>query len=82
MYKLGKIRQLRWKERLENIKIARFESDLLKTNEDIAPHQSREILQMFVWSRGRGTIPQKAVNFSRNFAELYLFPLNTYHFQT
>ena len=29
-------------------KIAEFESDLLKTNKDIAP-QSREILQTFVW---------------------------------
>ena len=49
MGKSGKIRQLRWKERLyKNMKIARFESDLLKTNEDIALHQSREILQMFV----------------------------------
>ena len=55
---------------------------MLKTNEDITPHQSCEILQMFVWSHGRETFPQKAVNFSRNFAELYLFPLKTYHFQT
>ena len=32
---------------------------------------------------GRGTgIQQKAVNFSRSFAELYLFPLKTYLFQT
>ena len=31
---------------------------------------------------GRGTIQQKAVNFSRNFTELYLFPLKTYLFQT
>ena len=30
--------------------IAKFDSDfLLKTNEDIAPPQSREILQTFVW---------------------------------
>ena len=33
---------------LKASKIAKFESDLLKTNEDIAP-QSREILQTFVW---------------------------------
>ena len=31
-------------------KIAEFESDLLKNNENIAP-QSREILQTFVWWR-------------------------------
>ena len=30
-------------------KFAKFESDLLKTNEDIARPQSREILQTFVW---------------------------------
>ena len=32
----------------KNSKIAEFESDLLKNNENIAP-QSREILQTFVW---------------------------------
>ena len=36
------------KERLKFSKSARFESDLLKTNEYTAP-QSREILQTFVW---------------------------------
>ena len=34
---------------LEIRKFAAFESDLLKTNEDIARPQSREILQTFVW---------------------------------
>ena len=34
MYKLGKIRRHRWKERLTISIIAKFESDLLKTNED------------------------------------------------
>ena len=48
MYKIGQIHWLRWKGRLKKNKIAKFESDLLKTNEDIAP-QSHEILQMFVW---------------------------------
>ena len=48
-------------------KIANFESDLLKTNEDIVP-QSREILQMFIWW-GAQTCPlpptpiQTTVNF-------------------
>ena len=45
---LQKIHQHHWKELLEIGKIAKFESDLLKTNKDIAP-QSREILQTFVW---------------------------------
>ena len=57
----------RWKCRLKVSKLALFESDLLNTNEDIAP-QSRRILQT-------------SVNF-RNFADLYLRSLKTYHFQT
>ena len=40
------------KERLKMSKIAEFESDLLKTNEDIAL-QSREVLQTFVWWRAQ-----------------------------
>ena len=36
---------------LEASKPAKFESDLLKINEDSAP-QSREILQTFVWWGG------------------------------
>ena len=48
MDKLWKNRRYHWKERLNISKIAEFESDLLKTNEDIAA-QSREILQTFVW---------------------------------
>ena len=39
-----------WKKKcLEIRKFAKFESDLLKTNEDIGRPQSREILQTFVW---------------------------------
>ena len=48
MDKLGKTHRHHRKERIEISKIAKFESDLLKTNEDTAP-QSREILQTFVW---------------------------------
>ena len=48
MDKLGKIRQLRGKERLKIGKNAKFEIDLLKINEDMAL-QSREILRTFVW---------------------------------
>ena len=48
MDKLGKIRWHHWKKRLQIIKIANFESDLLRTNENIA-HQSLEIFQTFLW---------------------------------
>ena len=42
MDKLGKIRGHNWKERLKISKSAKFESDLLKTNEDInSPSKSR-----------------------------------------
>ena len=41
MDKLTKIRPHHWKERLKISKSAKFESDLLKINEDINP-QSRE----------------------------------------
>ena len=50
-----------WKKRLKISKIAKFESDLLKTNEGIAP-QSREILQTFVWW-GAQTYSPPSVNF-------------------
>ena len=43
------------KECLEIRQFAKFESDLLKTNEDIARPQGREILQTFVWW-GSGTV--------------------------
>ena len=56
MDKLWKNRRHYWKERLKISKIAEFESDLLKTNKDIAP-QSREILQTFVWGGGHNLAP-------------------------
>ena len=37
MDKLGKMRRLHWKEGLKISIIAKFESDLLKSNEDTAP---------------------------------------------
>ena len=43
-----KIHQHHWIERLKIHKIAKFQSDLLKTNENTAP-QSCKILQTFVW---------------------------------
>ena len=85
MDKLRNIRRHHWKERLKTGKIAKFESNLLKTNEDIAP-QRCEILQTFVWGEGRGeaqTSPTIQVfeNY-HNFTQLYLRSLKTYHFQT
>ena len=56
MEKLRKICWHHWKERPKISKIAKFESDLLKTNKDTAP-QSREILQTFVWWPGAQTCP-------------------------
>ena len=62
-------------ERPKISKIAKFESDLLKTNEDIAP-QSREILQTFVsWGAETCPPPYKGLHF-RYFVELYLHSLN------
>lgn len=40
----AKTRQLGWKKRLKTSKIAKFETDLLKTIEDVAP-QSSEIFR-------------------------------------
>ena len=64
------------KERLYISKIAKFESDFLKTNEDISPY-SRVILQAFL-SGGEQLTPtppspiQMSVHF-RSFVELYIF---------
>ena len=46
MDRFRKIRRQHWQERLQIIKVAKFECDLLKNNENTAP-QSREILQTF-----------------------------------
>ena len=48
MDKLGKIRRYHWKKSLKISEIAKFESDLLKTNDEIAT-QKREILNTFLW---------------------------------
>ena len=50
----GQIREtrLRWKERLQINKIAKFERDLLKINKDIIAPQSHEILKIFGWGGG------------------------------
>ena len=46
MDQLRKIRRHHWKERVKISKIAKFESDLLKTKEDTVPKR-RENLQTF-----------------------------------
>ena len=48
MDKLRNIRRHHWKEHLKIADIAKFESNLLKTNEEIAPRRC-EILQTSVW---------------------------------
>ena len=64
MDQLRKIRRHHWKERVKISKIAKFESDLLKTKEDTAL-KSRENLQTFVrWGRRLAPTVQKSVNFS------------------
>ena len=77
MYKLGKIRRHRWKERLEINKLTKFESDASQACEGKAP-QSCEKLQTFVlWRGGGGKFvpphcgPQTSVKF-RDFEEVYL----------
>jgi len=50
MGKFGKIRRHHWKERLEISKIVKFESDLLKTNEDSA----NEVAKFYRRLYGRG----------------------------
>ena len=68
MDKFGKIRRHHSKERLKISKIAKFGSDLLKTNEYTAP-QSREILQTFVcWGHKLAPNIQTSEYF-HNFAE-------------
>ena len=70
MDQLGKVRQHHWKERLQISQTTKFESDLLKTNEDMA-HKSRHFTD--VCMAGSTNLPpniQRSVNF-RNFAKLY-----------
>ena len=69
MDQLGKVRQHHWKEHLQISQTTKFESDLLKTNEDMAP-KSRHFTD--VCMAGSTNLPpniQRPVNF-RNFAKL------------
>ena len=82
MNKVEKICRHHRKEYLKISKTAKFESDLLKTNEHVAP-QSREILETLYWGGGGGANVslkiQKSVNF-RNSVELYLRSFKKFHF--
>ena len=83
MKQLAKIHRRRWKERLKIIKVAKFESEMLKTNKDMYP-QRRENLHTLIYSGWWHFVPvtiQTSVKF-RDFAKLYLRSLLTYHFQT
>ena len=53
---LARIRQHGWKERLKISKVAKFESDLLKTYEGIAP-QRRVILRDVLYGGGQVRAP-------------------------
>ena len=69
----AKIRQHGWKERLHIHKVAKFENDLMKTREDLAP-QSRRILQMFVLRGGGGGRSSiMKISIKRLFARITLF---------
>ena len=70
MDKLGKIRGHHWKERLKIRKFAKFESDLLKTNECISP-QSREILQTLDGGRYKLAPPPFPHTYVFRFSQLY-----------
>ena len=74
MDKSGKILGHHWKKHLKISETAKFESDLLKTNEDMAP-QSREILQTFAWwlrGGGGGTnLPHPTIQTSVNFRNFF-----------
>ena len=75
---LAKIRQRGGKERLKISKVAKFESDLLKTNEDIAS-QNHVILRDVLYGGGQVRAPniQTSVKF-RDFVDQYLRSLWTY----
>ena len=66
---LAKVHRHRWKERLKISKVAKFESDRMKTNKDMAPQ-----------SRKNAPTIQTSVKF-RDFEELYLRSFLTYHSQ-
>ena len=67
MDRFRKIRRQHWQERLQIIKVAKFECDLLKNNEDTAPQVAKFYRRLMVGAQAR--LPptfQASVNF-RNF---------------
>ena len=68
-FDMDKLRRI-WKEPLKIRKIAKFKSNLLKTNGDIAS-QSREISQRFVWWGYKlAPRPPPTIRTSVNFSQL------------
>ena len=75
MDKLGTNRRHHWKKLLKISKIAKFESDLLKINEDIAPQFAKFYRRLYGGGQVSSTLHHT------NFADLYLRSPKTYHFQ-
>ena len=61
-------------------KIAKFESDSLRANEDTAPKVVKFYCRLYSGGHKLAPTIQTSLNF-RNFAELCLLSLKTYHFQ-
>ena len=76
MNKLAKIRPHHWKRRLKISKINKFERDLLKTNEDIAPQIKTRIFTdvCMVGAQTCTTLPPPP-------PYIRSLKINTYHFQ-
>ena len=79
---LGKFVNFARKSAFTISNLAKFESDLLKTNQDIASSSFTDVYMV----GGRTNSPppptmQTSVNF-HNFAELYLHSFTTCHFKT
>ena len=67
-FDMDKLRRI-WKEPLKIRKIAKFKSNLLKTNGDIAS-QSREISGRFEWCGYKLAPPPPTIRTSVNFSQL------------
>ena len=80
MNKLAKIRRHHWKGRFKISKINKFERDLLKTNEDIAPQIKTRIFTDVCMGGGHklATTPPSTTH---TFVDFRSLRINTYHFQ-
>ena len=80
MDKLAKIRRHHWKGRLKISKINKFERDLLKTNEDIAPQIKTRIFTD-VCMVGAQTCHHPPPSTIHTFVDFRSLKINTYHSQ-